>query len=219
MSVRPRALSVIALGFVLVACSDLPAKNDALAAIQREVKEDATCTLPIHLLPALKMQHTTKAVCVPRESDPAGKKQYDDAMACLDALVAAGVTKKMPSGYLAEWPDEVSGTGFDSISPYERRARTLIFKGCVEMVDDLRAGQFRCGQARADKIVRVNKVDATHASVRYSRAVTIDPRLATVEAACGKVTRPGPEAAATFVKSATDKKWVLGSDAPGDGGL
>ncbi|MBX3229369.1 MAG: hypothetical protein KIT84_17885 [Labilithrix sp.] len=214
MSARVQVLSLVVLGSGLFACSDVPAKADALATIQRDVKEEATCTLPINLLPLLKMQHTTKAVCVPRETDPAGKKQYDDAMRCLDALVAADVTKPMPSGYMAEWPDELSGTGFDAISPYERRARTLLFKGCVQMVDDLRAGQFRCGDARADKVVRISKIDATHVSVRYSRAITIDPRLASVEAACGKVTRPGPEASATFVKNTETKKWALGDGAP-----
>jgi len=208
---------VVVVASLLVACSDLPGKEDALTTVQREVKEDATCTLPIKLLPALKMQHSTKAVCVPRESDPAGKKQYDDAMTCLQALVTAGVTKSMPPGYMAEWPDEVTGTGFDSISPYERRARTLLFKGCVEMVDDLRAGQFRCGQARADKVIRINKSDATHALVRYSRAVTIDPRLAGIEAACGIVTRPGPEASTTFVK--VDKKWSIEPPPPAPPGL
>lgn len=217
MSVRARTLSLFALAGVLVACSDLPAKDEALATVQREVKEDATCTLPIKLLPTLKMQHSTKAVCVPRENEPSEKKQYDDAMKCLDALVSAGITKNMPPGYMADWPDEVSGAGFDSISPYERRARTLIFKGCVAMVDDLRAGQFRCGEAKADKVVRVSKVDPTHATVRYSRQLTIDPRLAGIEAACGAVTRPGPEATANFVK--TEKKWGIAPEPPPPPGL
>lgn len=217
VSFRSRALSLFALAGVLVACSDLPAKEEALASIQREVKEEATCTLPIKLLPSFKMQHTTKAVCVPRENEPAQKQQYDDAMKCLDALVTAGVTKNMPPGYLAEWPDEVSGAGFDAISPYDRRARTLLFKGCVAMVGDLRAGQFSCGQAKADKVIRVTKVDATRATVRYSRAITIDPNLAAIEAACGALTRPGPEATANFVK--TDKKWGIAPEAPPPPGL
>ena len=110
------------------------------------------------------------------------------------------------SGYMAEWPDELSGGGFDAIPPYDRRARMLIFKGCVKMVDDLRAGQFRCGEAKADKIIRISKKDDNHAAVEYSRVITLDPQLATVDAACGAVTRPGPDATATFEKTA-DKQW------------
>ena len=70
----------------------------------------------------------------------------------------------------------------------------------------LRAGQFRCGQGKADKIIHVEKKDDTHASVEYSRVITLNPQLATVDAACGAVTRPGPDATATFEKSA-DKQW------------
>jgi hypothetical protein len=198
----------VAVGSLLVACSDLPSKTDALAMVQRDVKEEATCTLPINLLPLLKMQHTTKAVCVPREVDPAGKKTFDDTMACLNALVAAGVTKPMPADYMAEWPDEVSGTAFDQISPYERRARNLLFKGCVQMGAGLRNGQFSCGQAKAEKVIRVAKTDETHAQIRYARTITLDPSLAAIDRACGAVTRPGPEATATLEKSA-DKKWNI----------
>lgn len=201
-----RLLSFAFVGLVLVACNDVPSKKDALAMVQSDVKEDATCTLPITLLPLLKMQHTTKAVCVPRETNPAGKATLDNAMGCLNALVAAGVTQTMPDAYMAEWPDEVSGAGFDAISPYDRSARTLVFKGCVKMVDDLRAGQFRCGQAKADKIIHEAKKDDTHASVEYSRVITLNPALAQIDAACGAVTRPGPDATAVFEKSA-DKQW------------
>lgn len=217
-----RILSVAFVGLILVACNDVPAKKDALAKIQSDVKEDVTCTLPIAIMPLLKMQHTTKAVCVPHETDPAGKKTLDDAMACLDALVTAGVTQQMPALYMSEWPDEVSGAAFDAISPYDRRARTLVFKGCVKMVGDLRAGQFRCGTAKADKIVHEAKKDDTHATVEYSRVITLIPELAQIDAACGAVTRPGPDATATFEKTA-DKQWrVVPDGAPatgGDGGL
>lgn len=188
--------------------------------IQSGVTEDVTCTLPIALMPILKMQHTTKAVCVPRETDPAGKKTLDDAVTCLNALVAAGVTQQMPASYMSEWPDEVSGAGFDAISPYDRRARMLVYKECVKMTDNLRAGQFHCGQGKADKIIHELKKDDTHASVEYSRVITLNPALPNVDAACGVVTRPGPDATATFEKSA-DKQWHVlpdGVTSTGDGG-
>lgn len=206
MSVCRRAFAFLAVGGALVACSDVPSKADALVMVQQNVKEEATCTLPINLLPLLKMQHSTKAVCVPREQDPAGKKTFDDAMACLSTLVAAGVTTPMSPDYMVDWPDELSGTGFDSVSPYERRARNSLFKGCVAMGEGLRNGQFRCGHAKADKVIRVTKTDDTHAEVRYARALTLDDSLAQIDKACGAVTRPGPEATATLEKSA-DKKW------------
>jgi hypothetical protein len=199
---------LVAITAALLACSDAPSKSDALEAIQRDVKEEAGCTLPISLLSRLKMQHSTKAVCVARD----GGAPNDSAMACLDALVAAGATKRMPGSYMAEWPDEISGAGFDSVSPYERRARELVFRGCVEMVGALRDGQFRCGQARADKIVRITKKDETHALVRYARALTLDPQLAAIDAACGAVSRPAAEETVVFEK--TDKHWAISSESP-----
>lgn len=204
--VLARTLSIAAVGILLVACSDAPSKPDALRMVQRDVKEDATCTLPINVMPLFKMQHTTKAVCVPREVDPAGKKTFDDTMACLDALVAAGITQHMPADYMSEWPDEVSSAGFDSVGPYERRARNLMFKGCVAMGAGLRNGQFKCGEAKADKALRMTKTDATHAQFRYSRTIELDKNLPAIDKACGSVTRPGPDATATFEKSA-DGKW------------
>lgn len=204
--VLARTVSLVAVGAVLIACSDGPSKTDALAMVQKDVKEDATCTLPINVMPLFKMQHSTKAVCVPREVDPAGKKTFDDTMACLDALVAAGVTSRMPADYMSEWPDEVAGAGFDTVSPYERRARNSMFKGCVAMGAGLRNGQFKCGEAKANKALRVTKTDATHAQFRYARAIELDKNLPAIDKACGVVTRPGPEATATFEKSA-DGKW------------
>lgn len=204
------ALSVgaVLIALLVAGCSDVPSKSDALSIVQQEIKEDASCTLPISLLSRLKMQYSSKAVCVTREGGP----PMDAAMVCLDALVAGGVTKRMPGGYMAEWPDEVSGAAFNDVSPYERRARDLMFKGCVEMVGDLRDGRFRCGQARADKIVRITKKEDGRAIVRYSRVVTLDPQLETIEKVCGTVSRPAPEATATFEKGdpkAGDKRWVL----------
>lgn len=191
------------------ACGDLPSKGDALELVQHEVKEEANCTLPISLLSRLKIQHSSKALCVPREGGP----PTDAAMACMNALVAAGITKRMPAGYMAEWPDELAGAGFDSVSPYERRARDLIFKGCVEMTGDLRDGRFRCGQARAERVVRVTKKSENQALVRYARAIAPAPQLASIDAACGATTHPAPEATVTIEKA--DKRWVLVAEVEG----
>ncbi|MCW5831170.1 MAG: hypothetical protein KIS78_01775 [Labilithrix sp.] len=189
-------------------CGDLPSKDVALQLVKQEIQEEATCTLPLSLLSRLKMQYASKAVCVTREGGP----PMDEALACLDALAAAGATKRMGDAYMAEWPDEVSAAGFDTVSPYERRSRGTLFKGCVEMTEGLREGQFRCGEARADKVVRITKKDEARALVRYARAITLDPRLAAIDAACGAATRPAPEGSLTLERTA-DKKWVVASDA------
>ncbi|MBX3213577.1 MAG: hypothetical protein KF850_16175 [Labilithrix sp.] len=204
----PLAVLLTMTASLVSACSDLPSKDAALLLVKQEIKEEATCTLPISLLSRLKMQHASKAVCVAREGGP----DADGAVACLDALATAGATKRMGDAYMAEWPDEVSAAGFDTVSPYERRSRNALFKGCVEMTDGLREGQFRCGEARADKIVRVTKKDESRALVRYSRAVTLDPQLAAIDAACGPATRPAPEGSLTLERTA-EKKWIVATDA------
>ena len=202
-----RTLLLAPAALLASACSDLPSKDAALEVIKQSVQEDATCTLPIGLLSNLKMQHSSKAVCVAREGG-------GNAMACLDALVAAGMTKRMSSAYMAEWPDELSGAGFDSVSPYERRARNLLFQGCVEMAPGIREGQFRCGEAHAEKVVRITKQDDEHVVVRYSRAVKLDATLEAIDAACGAVTRPAPEGTATLEK-VEKKTWILAPHASG----
>src|SRR5262249_51744689 len=143
----------------------------------------------------------------PREDGP----PTDSAMACLDALVSMGVTRRMEGGYMAEWPDEVGGAGFDAVSPYDRKARALLFKGCVEMTPGIREGQFRCGEAVAEKVLRVTKTSDDHASVRYARAVKLDPKLAELDALCGGITRPAPEGTVTLARGA-DAKWALSDD-------
>jgi len=205
----PIAVIAACVAILACACSDLPSKSDALAIVQAEVKEEADCTLPIAVFSRLKLQHRSKAMCVPREDGA----QMDEAMKCLDALVAAGVTKHMPADYMADWPDELKGPGADSISPYERRARELLFKGCVEMSGDLRNARFRCGEARADKVLKVAKETETTASVRYERAIKLDPSVASIEAACGQLTKPAPEGNVSIEKA--DKGWrvVKRSDA------
>ena len=181
--------------------------------VQNNVKEDVTCTLPINLMPLFKMQHVTKAVCVPREQDPQGKKTFDDVMTCLNSLVTTGYTKEMPPDYMSEWPDEVSTMKFDAVPAGERRARNSLFKGCVAMGEGLRNGQFACGQAKAEHVISVKKTDDMHAQIRYARTLTLDDKLAAIDKACGAVSRPGPEATANIVKAA-DKSWSL---VPADG--
>jgi hypothetical protein len=205
---RPRQIVIAGCVAILTgACSDLPSKGEALKIVRSEVKEEASCTLPISLFSRLKMQHSSKAVCVPRE----GGAPMDEAIKCLDALVAAGKTKHMPADYMANWPDELEGPGADSVSPYERRARYHLFKGCVEMTGDLREGRFRCGEARAEKVLRVTKKTDTTATVRYARSVKLDRTVASIEAACGQLTPPAPEGNVTLEK--TDERWrVVSSD-------
>jgi len=190
---------------LLVGCSDLPSKGEALDLVKQEVQEDASCTLPLEVLAKLKMQHATKAVCVPKADGP------DTALRCLEALEVAGFAQRKPASYLSEWPDEVAAVGFDAIPAYERRSRALVFKTCFEM-GDLREGRFRCGQAAADHVVRVTKRSEKAADVRYARRLTFDPKLAAIESACGAVTRPGPEANVTLERG--DKGWSLAKEAP-----
>ena len=202
-----------ALALAATGCSDLPSKSDALAIVKQSVQEDATCTLPIAMLSRLKMQHASKAICVPRE----GGAPSDEAWACLEALEASGATSRMPSGYMAEWPDELSGSSFDAVSPYERKARALIFKGCVEMTPGLREGSFRCGEANAEKIVRLTKQDESHALVRYARKITLDAKLSAIDAACGSVTRPPPEGT-IVIERTSDAKWIHSASEPAPSG-
>lgn len=195
---------------LLSACSGGPSKGQALEAIQSGLKEDGSCTLPLDVLAQIKVQHTSKAVCVPKEGAAKGR-------ACIDALVAAGVTKAMPDAYMLAWPDEVSGASLSDIPAYERRARNLTYGTCVELVGDLRAGRFTCADVSASKILRVSTTDATHADVRYERDLKLKAALPAIEAACGSVTRPPGEAQVAFTKSAAG--WELASAAgAGDGG-
>ena len=159
------------------------------------------------------MQYTTKGICVPKEGS-------DKARACINALVAAGVTKTMPADYMVTWPDEVSSASLSDIPAYERRARALIYSTCVELSGNLRDGRFQCADVQASKVMKVTATDDTHADVEYERAVALRPMLTAIDAACGTVTRPPGESTVGFVK--TDAGWVLASAASGatsgDGG-
>jgi hypothetical protein len=186
----------------LVACGNGPSKTQALEAISANIKEDGTCTLPVTTLAQLKIQHTTKAICAPKEGADKGKS-------CLEALVTAGITHPMPDAYMLAWPDEVAGASLTDVPAYERRARNNVYSTCVELAGDLREGRFTCADVRAEKILRVKERDATHADVEYQREINVRPPLAALDAVCGVVTRPPAEATVPFVKTGTG--WTLES--------
>ena len=176
-----------------------------MEAIQSGVKEDGTCTLPVEVLTTLKMQHSTKGICVPKEG-------AEKAKACVAALVAASFTHPMPDAYMVAWPDEVSAASLKDIPAYERRARNLVFSTCVELSGDLREGRFPCAEARAEKILKVTALDPTHADVHYARELVLRPNLSAIDAACGAVTRPPRESTVAFTKGPGG--WTLTSAVP-----
>lgn len=208
-SLRASLLSLFGLGALLVACGSGPSKSQAFEAIQSGVKEEGTCVLPVDFLSRVKMQHVTKGICVPKEG-------ADKARACVDALVAAGVTHRMPDSYMLAWPDEVASASLSDIPAYERRPRSLVYSTCVELVGELRDGRFNCAEARAEKVLKVTATDDTHAEVRYERELKMRPTLAAIDAACGAVTRPPGESTVAFVKGPSG--WTLASAAGSDGG-
>jgi len=205
------AAAVVSAAMVLLTgCSKGPSKTQAFEAIQSGVKEDGSCTLPVDILSHVKMQYSTKGICVPKEG-------AEKAKTCIDALVAAGATKRMPDAYMLAWPDEVATASLSDIPAYERRARNLVYSGCVELAGELRDGRFGCAAVQAEKVLRVTALDDTHADVAYERKLTLKPSLTAIDTACGTVTRPPGEATVSFVK--TDSTWGLASLAPaGDGG-
>ena len=119
------------------------------------MKEEGNCTLPLDMLRSLKVQHATKAVCVPKEG-------ADKAKACVDALVAAGVTKPMPPAYMVAWPDDVEAMSLKDLPAYERHPRSLVYSTCVEL-GLLRDGRFTCADAKASEILRVAVLDDKNA--------------------------------------------------------
>lgn len=171
------------------------------------MKEEGNCTLPLDMLRSLKVQHATKAVCVPKEG-------ADKAKACVDALVAAGVTKPMPPAYMVAWPDDVEAMSLKDLPAYERHPRSLVYSTCVEL-GLLRDGRFTCADAKASEILRVAVLDDKNADVRYAREVTMRPTLPVIEAACGTVVRPATEETVQFTKA--DKgPWTLAPKPPAE---
>jgi hypothetical protein len=197
------------LAVTLVACSGGPSKSQAFEAIQSGVKETGSCTLPVEILTKVKVQHVSKGLCVPREG-------ADQARACVEALVAAGITHRMPDTYMLGWPDDVSTASLSDVPAYERRARNLVYSTCVELAGGLREGLFTCADARAEKVLKVTSLDPTHADVQYQREVNLRPTLTAIDTACGAVTRPPGESTVAFTK--TSAGWQLGSATAPDGG-
>ncbi len=209
LSRSPAAIGAASLFVVtalaVTACNGGPSKSAAMDAIQSNVREDGSCTLPLDILAKVKIQHVTKGLCVPKEGAAR-------ARACVDALVAANVTHRMPDSYMVGWADDVAAMSLEDLPASSRHARSLDYSLCVELPAELRNGRFPCADAKADKILRITKLDDHNADVVYSRAIVIKPTLAAIEAACGAVSRPPGEATLGFVKSGGD--WVLASLAP-----
>lgn len=185
-------------------CGDGLSKKEALAILSRDVPETAECTLPLETLAAFKTQHATKATCAPRDGQNAAR-----AHDCLGALVELGATTAMPASYMGAWPDEVAGRGLDALPAYDRHTRSVAFKSCVAMTPSLREGRFTCGTAKAEHVVAVLKSDETQATVRYARAVTVNPKLAAVEKACGTLVPPADETSLVFVRDVESKAWAV----------
>jgi hypothetical protein len=151
------------------------------------------------------MQLATKGLCAPKENAK-GK-------ACVDALVASGITRPMPPSYMLTWPDDVTASSFTDIPAYERRPRRQVYSACVELIPGLREGRVPCMTARAEKVLEVRKVDATHADVHYARERTPTSGLPAVEAACGALIKPPADASISLLKTDTSG-WTIAPQAP-----
>jgi hypothetical protein len=171
----------------LVACGSGPSKREAMDAVGRDVTTDALCTLPIDVLSQLRMQHTTKGMCVAKDepSTPKVKK-------CLEALVAARVTQLKPAAYMREWPDDVAARSLSDVPAYERKSRDLVYATCWELSEPrLRQGQFVCAKSTNDKILDMTKIDEAHVDVKVSQKITPSDDFAAINEACGgNLTKP-----------------------------
>jgi hypothetical protein len=179
---------------IVPACNGGPSKSAALDIIHRDVKEDGSCILPLTIMKQLKMQYSSKGVCVPNEGAKA-------AQTCFEELAAAGVTHPKPAKYMVEWED-----GATTNDVYDRHARNLVFAACYDMENGLREGRFPCAEAHADKVIKVTAKGA-RAEVLYSRDLAFRPSLVAIEKACGAVARPPPETKAIFTKGASG--WTV----------
>lgn len=198
-SIDRRAVWVVpVVAFVLVACSGGPSKSAALEIIQRDLKEDGTCTLGLDVMRQLKMQYASKGVCIPNEGAKA-------AEVCFQALAAAGVTHVKSPKYMVEYEDSAAANDV-----YNRHARNIIFSACYDM-EGLREGGFPCAEAHADKVLKITAT-GDKADVLYQRDLAFRPSLAAIEKACGPVTRPAPETVAPFVKGPNG--WALAAPPP-----
>lgn len=182
-----KAIVSFAVVTVSVACGSGPSKREAMDAVGRNASSDALCTLPIDILSQLRMQHTTKGMCVAKyePTTPAVKK-------CLDALVDARITQLKPAAYMREWPDDVAARSLSDVPAYERRPRDSIFATCWELADPrLRQGQFVCAKSTNEKVIDMTKIDDAHVDVKVAQKITPSDDLAAIDAACGgNVTKP-----------------------------
>ena len=200
-----RAFAVVSLSAatVLVACGSGPTKREALEAVGRDATVDALCTLPIDILSQLRMQHSTKGLCVAKDEPftPKVKK-------CLEALVAARITQMKPAAYMREWPDDVAARSLSDVPAYERKARDLVYAMCWELSDPrLRQGQFVCAKSTNDKVVDMTKIDDAHVDVKVAQRITPNDELAAIDAACGgNVTKPPADLVVRIEK--TSRGWV-----------
>ncbi len=191
---RTKRAVVVTFVIGIVGCSDLPSKNDSLEIVKKEVKEEASCVLPAPIFTTLKMQLVTKAACVPKEGAA-------EVLTCVNGLINAGLVTPMPASYMLEWPDDVAAKSLSELPAFERRARKDLYSLCFGTTSDMREGRFKCGDAAAERVIKVSKVDATHADVRYARTLTLDPKLSDLDRACGAITRPPVEMTVRLEKS------------------
>lgn len=200
-----RLTSLVALVVLSLAACSGPSKAEALDAIRAGVTEDGSCTLPLDVMKQLKMQYSSRGMCVPKEG-------ASRAGACVEALAGAGFTTKLDASYMLGWPDEVAGASLRDVPAYDRRARSQLFESCYAMTDALREGRFVCAEVKADKVTRITKRDDTHVDAKYARAMTFAPSLAVIEKACGEVARPPAEGSTPLARGASG--WTVGSGAP-----
>lgn len=202
-------LAAVSIASVVTACGSGPSKREAMDAVGRDTTTDASCTLPIDIIHALRVQHTTKGMCLPKD-DPG----RDKIKACMDALVAAHVTQLKPASYMREWPDDVAARSLSDVPAYERKSRDLLFTTCWELGDTkLRQGQFVCAKTTNDKLVDVTKIDEAHADVKIAQKITPSDDLAAIDAACGgRVSKPPNDI--TYRIEKTSKGWALAPTDP-----
>jgi hypothetical protein len=193
-SIKGILVVMLLSSLVLASCTGGPSKSEALDIIQKEIKEDAPCTLPLDVIQQLKMQYTTKAACVPNEAS-------EKTRACIDALVTASITQPKPQAYMVDWEDSATMSNV-----YDRHARNIIFRTCVEL-GELRDGRFGCAQSKPERVLKVKPTGDTTADVYYERELAFRPSLANIEKACGTVTRPPAEVIVQFTKASG--KWSL----------
>jgi hypothetical protein len=193
------ALGAAATTVLLPAC-DGPSKDAALEAIRAGVTEDGSCTLPLDVMKQLKMQYSSRGICVPKEGAAR-------AGGCMEALAAAGLTTKLETKYMLAWPDEVAAASLTDVPAYDRRARSQLFDACYAMSDALREGRFACAEVKAEKALRIGKKGPDRFDVKYARALAYVPAIAAIDKACGEVSRPPAESRVELKRTASE--WVI----------